>query len=1341
MGNSLGTQRLEDLRSYLLDSPDIVVHSLLATYKLFKVFHCAHEGYKHGGVIVKLFIPNVPEEDELQESGIKTESLLKPYRDATFLLQCRIWGLVHPNVVPYEFAEISSRSGILMRPYFGRNLFDRLYSQPRLTHAHQNWFTLQLLMAVAQLHSVGVIHGDIKSENVFIIGSFQAVLSDLATFIKPVFLPLDDPVAATSLFFESGVKRRRCFIAPERFKESLTSRVLDEHGRRMTFFDKQFTADFARMDIFSAGLAIAEMFLEGQHLVDLPELLAYRSRSFDLEPILSKISNEKVRNLVIQMTDRDPKNRPFSAIDCINQLDLPERYHSILIPLLTVINHPIYANADMRIMFLRDNWDHILGGTFSITEYEPSTEIEIFDHCLQTSVVSRGVKSSIPPLTAWSSPGDNACIFPHPNLRNGKEFSDRLKQLWDEGYRTSLQGTSINMTDSVNDLYLTLVSQGTGDQEETLPADEETLTLIASLLGPCLTACSWTVSKIVCLDLMQTLSTCPAITDECLSDFLIPYVHDLIMAPHACETVKTRAMECLGALVTRLSRNVETGLFSEYLFPLCMQINHPSVIALAGVLMKEAARLSNYEPKKVSAIQQFGERFLKIAILPNDDWKSDLFNSIFVYDIFTDCSRIDELLIQQLEGSLELSPAVRTPLFNAFSPIIQTMQRVGSWTRENKTLLQNLILQYLYSDSLLEEPVAAVEASMHACGELLDNLDISKNKSMIIDLSSKIIPFIFHPVPLIRRSAQQVLVHQSASKISPVDQFVFLRNLLPKGCRTLIDLASARRSLVGLPPDQFDALRSPNTRLVPESSEPARLDRILSFRTASRTVSETTLRSTSPPIAQHLVVQTVNPNFASPRGPLADSENLLSIPNLKDWKYVATNTPFPLPDFGCLSGMDGSLLRLYDTGGSGSLQRSCLNTYPCVPVVPNRSEWKPESLLLGTLNDFCSTGLAVPVVGIDSTDDGRIIAGAGADGTIRIWRTNALETESVVQSTRCIQIPNCSRMYTLKTLRNTKSVVVGNDNRLMVYRIDSIGAPGSMSGSTKLKDVPVAHSQEHQFGHVRALDHFDTDSSSCVIAACEKGMILNWDLRSNKLNTIGDLDPSRFLIPSSLVISKDAHGFAVSTLSGHVVVFDNRFWRPVKIYHHSAGPISTMAHSATPNAVWVSAGNDVGLFDLTSGGESIQTLSVNSNGTVPSVVPCLTQSTGTETAMDTALTKLVKSESNSRCVLECNFGSSSTVLTGHNDAVVRHWQPSGPNSGVAFPVQLEPAPVEQMGNAIAQRSLQVTDASLGALPNVAGRPCTVTEGHRDVILDMCIASLQYDVIATAGRDGLIKLWK
>lgn len=39
------------------------------------MFHCAHEGFKHGGVIVKLFIPNENEEDDHTE--LRIESLLK----------------------------------------------------------------------------------------------------------------------------------------------------------------------------------------------------------------------------------------------------------------------------------------------------------------------------------------------------------------------------------------------------------------------------------------------------------------------------------------------------------------------------------------------------------------------------------------------------------------------------------------------------------------------------------------------------------------------------------------------------------------------------------------------------------------------------------------------------------------------------------------------------------------------------------------------------------------------------------------------------------------------------------------------------------------------------------------------------------------------------------------------------------------------------------------------------------------------------------------------------------------------------------------------------------------
>ena len=1304
MGNTLGQPRFEDLRSYLLDSPDIVVHSLLATYKLFKVFHCAHEGYKHGGVIVKLFIPVVPEEEDLNDGGIRVESVLKPYRDATFLLQCRIWGLIHPNVVPYESAEISSHSGLLLRQYFGRNLFDRMHSQPRLTRMHQQWFALQLMCAVAQLHSVGIIHGDIKLENVFVVGSFQTILTDLATFIKPVFLPLDDPVAATSQFFESGVKRRRCFIAPERFIDSLTSRVLDEHGRRMTFFDKEFTTEFVKMDLFSAGLAIAEMYLEGQHIVDLPELLAFRSGTFDLSAVLERIPDPSIRELVMTMTAREPKLRPDNAMDCVDRLlnSCPAEFQSILLPLVAVTSHPIYANADMRVMLLRKNWHHFSSG--EISAFEPMTELEIFEHSLHTSLVSRGLTAAIQPLLAWAhrvrSGDTEATVFPHPDLSGSActEFSKKLFQLWRQGSEANLQGKGAMFSDSIgsqiNDLYNTLfISQECIEKQTVTKQSDRIGTILASLLGSTLTACCWSISKIICLEMMETLT----LSDEEIADFLIPYVYDVILHASA-SSVKTRAVECMSVLVCRLTK-AETGLFSEYLFPLCLQVDHPAVVSLAAVMTREAVRLAKPDEggKKLAAIKMFAEKF----ILNSVRFRQSLFESADIFELVP-----EELLLGQLELALDSEGNVRSAALSAVPKIVLFAK--------NRTKIAEFLSPKTPSDS-----PANLNALIRGLAAVLKSA--CEDKPLVVEIVKKLVEFTRHPVPLLREAAVHALVHDAGSVLSPVDQFVFLRYVLPKGCRTLVDLVLARR-----PSDENNYLFTSRVNV-------------------ERSVSESTLTTTSPPLgATHILqVQVVNKHFSAPRASDPSQErgliNDLSLRRWKDWRYQATDTPLPLPDMGCLSGMDGSLVSLYEEDlGPRNLQKAYLATRACIPYKsdPKSSfQWKPESLLLATLNDFCSSGFAVPVVAVDATDDGRIIAAAGAEGTVRLWRTNALETESVLQSTRVMKIPNCSRLYALRTVRNTKSVVLGNDSRLLVYRVDAAMAGGSMSSSAKLGEVPLVQSDEFNAGHVLAIDYFDTDTYSCVLAACERGKIVAWDIRSNRIACLMKLNPITDLIPSSVVALKDGNGFAVSSLSGSLLTYDMRYLKPLVSFAHSNGPIATIAPSASLDSLWVSAGGEICLFDINKGGPAIQTLSVNQSGTVPSTVPSLNP--WIVASPDSYLSKLVKSDTNARCVLECG----STVLSGHNDGVVRHWNSAERLAGVAFPIQLEPTPTDQSDSGIAQFSLPSLDAAPTSLPNVSGRPCNVTEGHRDAVLDVCVASLQYDIVVTAGRDGLIKLWK
>lgn len=58
----------------------------------------------------------------------------------------------------------------------------------------QRWVAYQLLLAAAQVHSRGVLHGDIKSENVLLTSWGWAFLADFAGGLKPVALPADNPV-------------------------------------------------------------------------------------------------------------------------------------------------------------------------------------------------------------------------------------------------------------------------------------------------------------------------------------------------------------------------------------------------------------------------------------------------------------------------------------------------------------------------------------------------------------------------------------------------------------------------------------------------------------------------------------------------------------------------------------------------------------------------------------------------------------------------------------------------------------------------------------------------------------------------------------------------------------------------------------------------------------------------------------------------------------------------------------------------------------------------------------------------------------------------------------------
>lgn len=264
----------------------------------------------NGEIIIKVFIkPN--EEFKLSTiiSQIEKEQLI--------LSQL-------PSVLNYSKIINSNRAIYLIRQHLRRNLYDRLSSRPYLHPMELKFITFQFLQSLQEIHNLGVVHGDLKTENILINSWNWIVLTDFASLIKPVYLPEDNPSEFS--FYIDTTKRRSCYVAPERFNSKLHSQIDDTTNHSQFKVTKE-------MDVFSAGCCIAELFLEGVPLFNLSQLFKYKNGEFDVERYLmenltgfgntiddndnewingSSISNDDMKQLcklILDMINVDPTKR------------------------------------------------------------------------------------------------------------------------------------------------------------------------------------------------------------------------------------------------------------------------------------------------------------------------------------------------------------------------------------------------------------------------------------------------------------------------------------------------------------------------------------------------------------------------------------------------------------------------------------------------------------------------------------------------------------------------------------------------------------------------------------------------------------------------------------------------------------------------------------------------------------------------------------------------------------------------------------------------------------------------------------------------------------------------
>ncbi|KAL4146734.1 hypothetical protein PRNP1_012598 [Phytophthora ramorum] len=262
----------------------------------------------------------------------------------------------------------------MVRQYFASNLYDRICSRPFLTTVEKKWIAFQILRALEQSHAKGICHGDIKQENVMVTSWNWVFLTDFAPFkptyipeddpadYNYYFCAIDATrrgcsVAPERFYGKSSVsissaaggtpgsvglhsmKTPDAAIMLSKMADSeVTVEEVDKqilamgmgsgtmsggipmHTPPSATSNGSAPSSYSRsrregsllesMDIFSAGCVIAELFLGGKPLFDLPSLLKYRTGDSEtLRQQLRKVGDPRLEELLLHMLQLDPNAR------------------------------------------------------------------------------------------------------------------------------------------------------------------------------------------------------------------------------------------------------------------------------------------------------------------------------------------------------------------------------------------------------------------------------------------------------------------------------------------------------------------------------------------------------------------------------------------------------------------------------------------------------------------------------------------------------------------------------------------------------------------------------------------------------------------------------------------------------------------------------------------------------------------------------------------------------------------------------------------------------------------------------------------------------------------------
>ena len=647
MGNSnqrqVGIQLPPDPRTYIqYDLPRFQVHSKLGNGKFMKSYHMRVDGTS---LVVKVYVKS-PDED-LQAIASRLSNMwrvLSPVRHP-FLLPYQMWIKSNTKLPKSTCAPV-----YLIRQYFMSNLHERLSTRPFVTDIEKLFIVFQLLKALEVVHNYKIVHGDVKLENMMMTSWNWLILTDFASF-KPTTLPDDDPTDF-QYFFDSQINsRQRCSVAPERFynkskrvpkpKAASSGSTGPSDPAASGMFqdlDKEFERESIdtdadgsgqsvvvspSMDVFSCGCAIAEIFLDGEPLLDLAAMVRYITSNEHLadysldyadannvsgdssvKAILNRISNLKVRRLVVEMTRRAPGRRQSvkDTLQALQQPDpatgeaglFPAYFGSVLYPLFMKLqqgagNIAGTVTADDRIILVCQHYELIIAEVTSRGVGSDPTGVLFFSSFASkereakkgaSDEASTGMAGLKVEVGASAGPPslddlmtkcrdilqtlDSEDIYSGASLETAEGMDDA--ELPVKNNTADLVGTAAQMAQHGSHVSYFRESMAAGAVRVGEGADSEGLLMVIQVVCANIRHVHLPQTRIVALILLARLGSLCA--DSVVLQRVVPSVLQVLQDDQSCG-VRAVAVRALTSLLhnVRQVAPFETQIFPNYIFP------------------------------------------------------------------------------------------------------------------------------------------------------------------------------------------------------------------------------------------------------------------------------------------------------------------------------------------------------------------------------------------------------------------------------------------------------------------------------------------------------------------------------------------------------------------------------------------------------------------------------------------------------------------------------------------------------------------------------------------------------------------------------------------------------